>query len=395
MFPRRVQPLWTVEFDGAPSIARLGFLEGAARSVVSVAVPLDAFDAFRSTRAVSVTYAVGAVVAMTVTLSAANLEHIVLRRWVTTLGLVLTITAATILSVARGPAFAIGIAAAAAGASLFSNTLSLYIMEHITKSDLARSESTRLIWAGTAWLLGPFVGVLLRQSMGSTAPYVVSATLAVAALLYFWLLRLGSHPVLRAPSGSPPNPLRSIPRYFNQRYLRIAYAVTLVRATVWVTVFVYGSAYVVETGLPTWASGAFLSSVATLLFAAPVVAGLAQRRGTRTVVALAFSLIAAGLTFVAILPEARPVGLVGWTVAALGASALDVVGNIPFMRTVKRRERVAMTGVFSTWRDTSTILSPTLAAVILTMAPVRVFYAVLAVVAAVTATTARLLPRRL
>lgn len=395
MFPRRAQTLWTVQFDGAPALARLGFLEGASRSVVSVVVPLDAFEALESSRTVSITYAIGAVLAMTVTLCAANLERIVLRRWVTTLGLTLTAGAAIVYATGDGLVYVLGIAVSAAGASLFSNTLALYIIENIGKADLARSESTRLLWAGAAWLLGPLCGVLLRQNVAPEAPYLLSIGLATAALAYFWVLRLGSHPVLQPPSAPPPNPLRDVTRYFKQRYLRIAYAIAVVRATIWVAVFVYVPIYVIDAGLPSWVSGAFLSSLAVLLFTAPIVAALARARGTRAVVGPAYGLIGTGLLLVAALPTPMPIGLLGWSIAAIGASALDVVGNLPFMRTVKPRERVPMTGVFSTWRDTSTILAPALAAAVLTIAPLRAYYGVLAILAVLTASTASLLPRRL
>jgi hypothetical protein len=93
--------------------------------------------------------------------------------------------------------------------------------------------------------------------------------------------------------------------------------------------------------------------------------------------------------------DARPAGLAAWIVAAVGASWLDVVGNVPFMRTVKPRERLAMTTVFSTWREASYLIAPGMAAIVLSIAPFWVFYICLAVLSFATAAAASYLPRRL
>jgi len=75
---------------------------------------------------------------------------------------------------------------------------------------------------------------------------------------------------------------------------------------------------------------------------------------------------------------------------------IDVVGNIPFMRMVKPRERVAMATVFSTWREMSALLSPLLAALILGVGlPFAAFFVLIAVLTGGAATLALWLPRRL
>ena len=280
MFPRRVQPLWYLEFEGAQSLAKLGFLETSARSIVSGVVPLAAIDALGDKQSVSLAYVAGAVVALVVTLNLGVLERRFMRRWVTTLGLTLLVGAAAVFSFADDALVSVGIGMLASAASVFSVTLSLFIMESVTKTDLARAESRRLVYAGAAWFIGPAGGVWLYESVSTTAPFLVSALLATAALGYFWALRLGSNPALSTPKTTATNPLRTIPRYFRQRYLRIAYAVTLVRAMFWVAIFVYGSLYVIDAGLPTWASGVFLSCIAALLFFAPIVGVMSARIAT-------------------------------------------------------------------------------------------------------------------
>jgi len=278
---------------------------------------------------------------------------------------------------------------------MFSITLSLFIMESVSKQDLTRSEGNRLIYAGAAWFIGPATGVWLYQTMSRLAPFLISATLATLSMAYFWALRIGGNPALGKPTTAPTNPIETVPRFFRQRYLRIAYAITLVRAMFWVSIFIYGSLYIVATDLPEWASGVFLSSVATMLFFSPLIASGADRFGTRSTIIISFSFISIGLVLVASLGDPRPLGLLGWGLAAFGASIIDVVSNIPFMKLVKRRDRVAMTSVFATWRDLSALAAPAMAALVLLVAPLSVFYLGLAALSAATALATTYLPRRI
>ena len=84
-----------------------------------------------------------------------------------------------------------------------------------------------------------------------------------------------------------------------------------------------------------------------------------------------------------------------WLFTVTGAVALDVLGNIPFMRTVKPRERIPMTTVFSTWREVSSLGAPMVAGLVLLVAPFRIYYLVVAVLCLVTAVYSRSLPRRI
>ena len=395
MFPRRNQPLWYLDFKGATSLARLGFLETVARALMSTVVPLAALDALGDKASVSWVYTAGAGLALLVTLNTGLAERFVLRRWVTTAGLLSLISSAGVFVVADGASFALGIALLAAAASSFSVTMSLYIMESVEAVELRRSESRRMMYAGAAWLIGPAGGIWLADNVTETLPFLLSATLATGALGYFWALRLGDNPVLKAPTTPAPNPFVAVPRYFRQRQLRIAYSVTLVRAMFWVAIFVYGSIYVVEAGLPSWASGVFLSLVAMRLFGAPLVVRVSDQLGTRRTIQAAFVVLAVAMLGLAVLGSPTPGGLAFWVLGAMAASTLDVLGNIPFMRSVDPSDRVEMTAVFSTWRDVSALLAPLFAGLVLAVAPFWVFYLVLGGLAAATAWYSRLLPAEL
>ena len=174
------------------------------------------------------------------------------------------------------------------------------------------------------------------------------------------------------------NILRIIPRYFAQPALRIAYLITLSRAIFWMTVFIYGPIYVVESGLSTWVAGVFLSLVSSLLIISPLIRRMASHFGTRLVIVCALWSTGIGMVMLYLLGEPQPIGLLFWMLAALGGAVVDVLGNIPFMRMVKPRERTEMTMIFSTWREGSQLLTPLLVSLVLLVAPFEGFYLLLA-----------------
>lgn len=353
-----------------------------------------ALQALGTKAAVSYAYLVGACLTLLVTLNLGTLERWMPRRWVIALGLGFLALAAVVYAVAKGSWLALGIGLTSSAASIFSVCLALFIMDAVDKRDLARNESRRIAYHGLAWLIGPSLGLWLWASVDPNLPFVVSGLVAALALVYFWKLRLGGTVSVPVIAGAT-NPLKTVPRFFSQPRLRLAYAITTTRSIFWFSVFVYGPIYVIEAGLPTWVGGAMLSIASSLLLLSPVVNRLAERWGTRWVVTRSFVAIAAGASILAMIGDARPIGLLAWGVAAVGGAALDVVGNIPFMRMVRPSERVPMTGVFSTWREVSSLLAPAIAAVCLALGSFRLFYVAIALLAAATGTAATWLPTRL
>jgi MFS family permease len=278
---------------------------------------------------------------------------------------------------------------------MFSVCLSLFIMDYIGRAELRRTEGKRMIHNGAAWMAGPLIGTVLYNQVGDMVPFAAAAAMMLLALGYFWVLRLSDNPILTEPRSKAPNPLATIPVYFRQRYLRIAYVITLVRGTFWAAFFIYAPIYTLDAGLPAWMAGGIVTAIAAMLLVSPLALRLADRTNTRTVISAGFAIITVSLVALGLVGTAEPVGVIFWLTAAYGASWLDVLGNIPFMRTVKPRQRVAMTTVFSSWRETSSFAAPALAALVLVVAPFWVFYFVLAAACAATAVYATYLPARL
>lgn len=395
MLLQRPHLLQQLDRNASRSLALLGGFEGLGRSVVVGVMPLVALEALGSKQAVSVAYLAGGCLALLVTLNVGRLESWMPRRWVVTGGLGSLVAAATLFLLVDNGLLALGIGLVAVSAGVFSVCLALFIMEYIDKADLVRNESRRMVYNGLAWTVGPTLGLWLFTSVDERAPFAVAIVAALTTLGLFWVLRLGSNPVLVQPKNRAPSPLVNIPRYFGQRYLRIAYAITVVRGTFWVSFFVYVPIYVVEAGLSRVWVGVMISTVSAMLVTSPLVERAAERFTARRVIVGGFLAIGVGLVGLAVIGEARTIGLPIWLAAATGAIALDVLGNIPFMRTVKPRERLAMTTVFSTWREVASLAAPGLVALVLLFAPFRAYYVVLAVLCFATAALSTLLPRRI
>ena len=257
------------------------------------------------------------------------------------------------------------------------------------------TESKRLLYTGIAWMIGPALGLWLWEEIGHWAPLLLSASAAAGMLYYFWYLRLGHSEVIKKARRPSVNILKIIPRYFAQPSLRIAYLITLSRAIFWMTVFIYGPIYVVESGLSNWVAGVFLSIVSSLLIISPLIRRIAGRYGTRLVIICALWFTGVAMVALYLIGEPKPIGLLFWVLASLGGAVVDVLGNIPFMRLVKSRERTEMTMIFSTWREGSQLLTPLLVSMILLVAPFEVFYLVLATLLLIAGSFATFLPRRL
>ena len=395
MFDRRPAALLVVSGRAGESFARLNALEGIARSLLMGVIPLLALEVLGSKEMVTRAYLLASILTLTITLNFAALERLLQRRWVVTLGVACTMIGMTILLLGDGPIMALGIGLQQAAASLFSVCLSLYIMDYIGKRELIYTETRRMLYAGIVWMVGPTLGLWLWENAASWAPFALTVFASVGMLSYFWYLRLGHGKGIQKARSRPANVFKIIPRYFKQRPLRIAYWITMSRSMFWVTLFIYGPIYVIEARLPTWVAGGLLSLASGLLLISPLIRRFAGRVGTRLTIIYALVLIGSSMLMLYFIGEPKLIGLVFWVSAALGGVTLDVLGNIPFMRMVKPRERIEMTMIFSTWREGSQLLTPLLASLVLLFAPFEIFYVLLALFLFGAAIKASYLPRRL
>ena len=139
--------------------------------------------------------------------------------------------------------------------------------------------------------------------------------------------------------------------------------------------------------------GALVSITNAMLFLSPLMLRWVQRSSVRVAVRTGFLCASAGFLLAALSP--LPLLAVACLFAASGfLILLDISGGLPFLMAVKPSERTEMAAVYASFRDVSGILTPAVAGLVLTVAPVAgVFAACGAGMAAASAIAAKLHPR--
>ena len=86
--------------------------------------------------------------------------------------------------------------------------VNLYMLDHIPRRRLNVFEPRRLLFAGSAFAAGPWVGVYLARNVAEDLTYLIAALAALTMLTFFWTLRLADNPSLQAGVVPPPSPLK-------------------------------------------------------------------------------------------------------------------------------------------------------------------------------------------
>ena len=227
-------------------------------------------------------------------------------------------------------------------------------------------------------------------------PYAVAGAAALLCLAYFWYLRVTDNPVIVRARSAPPNPFRAVGVYFRQPRLRLAWLIAMIRTSWWATFYTYGPIFAVTAGLGREAGGLMVSAASALLFFSPFYGRLLQRKGVRWLVIRGFIVSGAVTLTAAMLSPVTP-GLAAavLVLAACAVAALDVAGNLPFLRTVRPSQRAAMTSVFLTYRDAATIAPQGIFAVLLRALPLPFVFVASGLSLLALAWYSRFLPRRL
>lgn len=377
------------------SLAALFGLESLSRAILLTIVPIQGMAVFGTAKTLSDMLFVASLFGLVSTLNLAALIQLIARRYVYTLGISMIAVASLLLMVETPKAYVIAVALRASGTGMITAIVSLYVMDLISKQDFTRYEPNRLLFSSASWIAGPTLGIWLSTSVGEWAPYMVSVASSMAALGYFWWLRLGPGKVIQAAKRNPVHPLLAVVHFFQRRHLRMSYIIVWVRASFWVSLFIYSPLYITKAGLDDIYAGLFLSGVNSIIFLAPIIGMGARILGVRKTIISGFALLTLALLGLGLVGSPKPIGLVFWVMAALFAFCLDVVANVPFMRLVKESERADMTMVFTTWRDLAEVTAPGLAGFVLAVAPIQGLFFALAGMMAGTTYLATWLPRRL
>ena len=363
---------------GAYTFAAIFAVESFARALNSTVVSLQAYDILGSAQKVSMLSTSIAIAVLALTLALPHVLGRLRRRWAYTLGIVLLMTA----SLAFGAHVLAGQAAGALmrniGAAIMNISLSLYILDHIRRSDLARTEPLRLSFSTLSWMTGPALGVWLYVNFGPWGPQIAVVGATVLLLAIFWYLRLSDN-VNAMPSGNIArfNAVKNVRRFVTQPRLRLAWLIAFGRSCFWTALFIYGPLLLLEAGLSKTLGGVMISLSQAALLAAWISGRFAQRHGVRTVIAGAFALAAVMSLVAGIAGTASPYVAMGCLlIGSVAASALDGVGGIPFLRAVRHRERQQMAAVYRTYIDFSELIPAFVFAFALLWLPIGIVFVI-------------------
>ncbi len=384
---------------GAYTFAAIFAVESFVRALNSTVVSLQAYDILGDAQKVSVLSTSVSITVLVVTLLMPYVMRRMPRRWAYTTGIVLMALASLALATHTVPGQASGALLRNIGAAVMNVALQLYILDHIRRNDLARSEPLRLSLSTVSWMTGPYLGVWLYTNYGAWGPQLLVILTCAALLVLFWALRLSDNITGAAQPQSLErfSALENVKRFAVQPRLRLAWMIAFGRSCFWSTFFIYGPLLLVEAGLSKNLGGFMISASQAVLLTAWFSGRIAQRHGVRKVIAGAYALccltsLAAGLAGT----HAPYFAMVAMLMGSLAASALDGVGGIPFLRAVKHRERPQMAAVYRTYIDCSELVPSFLFAFALLWLPIGSVFIILSAGLAVIGLVAwRYLPKSL
>ncbi len=288
---------------------------------------------------------------------------------------------------------ALGLASNALATVMWMVCFNAYVLDHISRTDLGRNESTRLVYSAASWMVGPALGVALLD-IWRPAPFLLAGGLALLVVAVFWRMRLGNGRQIARARAPAPNPLAFLGRFGAQPRLVAGWLFAMIRSCGWWVYIVYLPIFCIESGLGDRLAGTMLSVSNAMLFLTPLMLRLVYRLSVRRAVRVSFAATAV-LFVLAGLSSGVPLV----TLAALMAGSaclimLDVCGGLPFLMAVKPSERTEMAAVYASFRDASGIVTPAVAGLLLTVAPVAAVFAACGVgMGAAYAIAGRLHPR--
>lgn len=390
-------PMWlrVVEQPGARVFATLSAIEAASRALIAGVLPLEAYALLREAQTISIVYTVVGLLAFTTSFLVPLAIRVVRRKWVFSVGVCCMVAAPLLLALSSAVPFILALQIRGLAVVCVNIALNLYILDYIRRKEFVRAEPLRLAFLGIAWFIGPALGIYLYKHFGILAVAVPSAGFAVFTLFFFWYLRLREHPAVAPATRRQPMPWHYIRRYLSQPRLRLAWIIPFGRSTYWTTFFVYPPIYIIQHGGDETLVATMLAAGQGLLLFAPAFGGIGTRFGIRRVIVAAATLSGVIAIAVGLLRPSPLVTALMFIGACVGSTALDALGNIPFLRAVHHYERSEMTSVFRTYIEASQLLPSAAYTAILAFAPLPSVFIILGGVLLVSAWFARYLPKGL
>ena len=386
LFPARALP--EPRIPGAFQFAMLNGLEAMVRGTLISVMPLVVHDAMGSTVAASRVYFIVGFVSLAWGLMVPFVNRKIPRQWLYTGGLGLYLCGMSLAMVGTPLAVTLALGVTAMATATCFVCFNAYVLDYVDRANLARNQSTVMFFAAAPWAVGPMLGVWLH-SVWAPAPFILAGVFALGLLAVFLSLGLGNGKAITRAAKAGANPIAYIGRFVRQPRLIAGWLFAVIRSTGWWVYVVYLPYFCIEhapadgSGFtsPEFAKqvgGIALSFTNALLLSAPLILRLARRGSVPVAVRTGFALCGS-LFLLAFVVSAWPWATVASLVAAsVFLVALDVVGGLPFLMSVKPSERTEMSAIYSSFRDVSSIVTPGMAWAVLAVAPTAAIFAVTA-----------------
>ena len=349
--------------------ALLAGIEAGVRGIILSVMPLAIYRAFGDAGVVSGIYFAVGIASLFCGLMVPYMTRFIPRRWMFTLGGCLYLIGMALALTGDPVLKAAALMVNAFGTVTFTVCLNAYVLDYITRSELGRNESTRMVYSGASWTIGPVAGVWLFN-WWEPAPFITAAIFATALIAVFWKLRLGNGKQITRARGPAPNPLAFLARFRRQPRLIAGWLFAVIRSSGWWVYVVYLPIYAIQNGLGETIGGMALSLSNGLLFITPLMLRLVHRTSVRFAVRGTFAFTGALFLVAWVVAPLPWLVVIALLIGSIGLVMLDVCGSLPFLMAVKPSERTEMAAVYSSFRDVSGILTPGVAWLVLLVSPV-------------------------
>ncbi|WP_299791532.1 MFS transporter [uncultured Marivita sp.] len=376
MHERRI-PEW-LRHAPAPSVrgfAMLAAAEAVARGMLISVFPLQMYRALQDAALVSKVYFLIGLLSLLAGLLVPFLARFLPRRWVYVAGASCFVTGSLMAIDGSASATVIGLLLTSIATVTTFVCFNAYVLDYIAKIELGRCETSRMFYSAAGWTVGPALGVILLR-WWEPAPFLVSAAASFVMLVMFLTMRMGNGKLITKSRAAPTNPLGYLPRFFAQPRLVAGWLFAVIRSCGWWVYVVYLPIFAIQSGLGDQLGGIALSISNAALFVTPFMLRWMQRRSIRKTVRTGF-LVAALFFASAALTSGLPwVAVLCLMSGSFFLILLDISAGLPFLLAVKPSERTEMSAVYSSYRDVSGILTPGVAWVVLSVAPLAALFAV-------------------
>jgi hypothetical protein len=369
-------------------------LAALARATVIALIPIMAYRQLGSAQNVSELYLIASLGGIAVNLSLPRMLH-GLGRWPVFV-LAAAAGAGSALALVSGslPGLMVGLMLQVLMVLIFENVITLFVLDYIARRRLAAFEPRRVLLGGIAYIIGPWLGVWMAERFAPGSALALSALCAIAVpISVYFLVATRQAQVDAPPTGKSGSNIR---KFLGQPRLRLAWMLATLRASWWWMFMVYTPIIAVSRGLGSSGGALLIAGASALLLLAPLWRRLAQRTGMRWL--LMGSYTVSGISTVSsgmVLDNSVWIGATMLLLAAVAMSAIDAMGNVPFLRAVRAHQRTAMLPIYSTYRDVAQIAPAGLFAILLLFMPLPTVFVVIGILMFVAAAFCGLLPRRL